>query len=242
MAGDEDGDHARNMMGGFAALVLIDMLVLVWVGSRIITKPIVDLTEKMRALAADDTSIVLEGTDRKTRSAPSPAPSTCSAGTRSRRHKLEAENAEAQAPGSTAGRARSTPSSAASRSEPHLIESASRASTISRGLAGAHQRGDRERDPGAFGARHLGQGVVQVQSVASAAEELTSSIGRDRPSGRRNLADDRQGGGDARTTNAKIEASRRRRTGSATWCSHRGDRRPDQPARPQRPPSRRRGG
>ncbi|GGF49324.1 chemotaxis protein [Azorhizobium oxalatiphilum] len=56
---------ARNMMGGIAAIVLVIVLVLVWVGGRVLIQPIIDITDKMRALAEDDTSIVLEGLDRK---------------------------------------------------------------------------------------------------------------------------------------------------------------------------------
>ncbi len=56
---------ARNMMGGIAAIVMVLVLVLVWVGARLLTQPISDITDKMRALAGDDTSIQLDGLDRK---------------------------------------------------------------------------------------------------------------------------------------------------------------------------------
>jgi len=57
-------DHVANAMTIVAVAALLVVLLAVWFGSAMLTRPITRITEKMRALAADDTSIVLDGLDR----------------------------------------------------------------------------------------------------------------------------------------------------------------------------------
>ena len=56
--------HVGNAMTIVAIVVLLAVLVIVWFGSGILTRPIARITEKMRVLAEDDTSIDLDGLDR----------------------------------------------------------------------------------------------------------------------------------------------------------------------------------
>jgi methyl-accepting chemotaxis protein len=57
--------EARNAMLLTAVATLVAVLALVWIGASLLSRPIVRITEKMRALAAADTSIVLDGIDRR---------------------------------------------------------------------------------------------------------------------------------------------------------------------------------
>ncbi|WP_208948161.1 methyl-accepting chemotaxis protein [Segnochrobactrum spirostomi] len=198
---------ARNMMGGFAALVLIGMLVLVWVGSRIITKPIVDLTEKMRLLAADDTSIVLAGTDRKDEIGAIARAVDVFRENAIERHKLESENAEAQARQQRRQSSVDTLITRFREATHVMIDAASRASNDLASVSQELTSAATESETRAHSARDTSaRASSNVQSVASAAEELTSSIGE---IARQVAATSEMIGKaavDARTTNAKIES------------------------------------
>ncbi|SHO61051.1 methyl-accepting chemotaxis sensory transducer with Cache sensor [Pseudoxanthobacter soli DSM 19599] len=167
----------RDLMAVVALVVLVVVLVAVWIGARLLTRPIVDITEKMRLLAAGDTAIVVEGIDHKDELGAMARAVNVFRENAMQRQALEAESAEVTAARLARQKVVDDLIASFRESAAGLIEAAGRATgdleTVSDRLAAAAAESQqRTRSVRAASTQASGN----VQSVATASEELTSSI------------------------------------------------------------------
>jgi len=196
---------ARNKMLLAAAATLAVVLALVFAGAGMIARPIARMTEKMRALAADDTSITVDGTDRKDEIG-----EMARAVDVFRRHAVERqaqeaakerERAEQQARQQVVDGLIARFREAAT----NMIAQASRASEELGAVSGELSASATESRSRADSAREASiRASTNVQSVASAAEELTASITEIAGQIARTSSMVGTAADDARATNARV--------------------------------------
>ncbi len=169
---------ARNMMGGIAAIVLVLVLVLVWVGAQLLTQPITDITDKMRALAGDDTSIRLDGLERKDEIGDMARAVEVFRQNAIERHELEAARAEAQAAQEARQKAIDSLIARFREAAAAMIGEATTASTDLEAVSSQLSHSATESKERAHSASEASaRASADMQSVAAAAEQMASSIG-----------------------------------------------------------------
>ncbi|MGU3492605.1 methyl-accepting chemotaxis protein [Xanthobacteraceae bacterium A53D] len=196
---------ARNMMGGIAALVMVLVLALVWIGARLLTQSISDITEKMRALANDDTTIVLDGLDRKDEIGAMARAVDVFRQNAIDRHALEAANAQARAADTKRQQAVDRLISSFREAAAEMIGEASTASTDLEAVSSELSHSATESKERAHSANVASARASEdMQSVAAAAEEMTISIGEISRQVASTSAMIGSAAADARSTNDKI--------------------------------------
>ncbi len=169
---------ARNMMAGIAAIVMVLVLLLVWVGARLLTQPISDITDKMRALAGDDTSIQLDGLDRKDEIGAMARAVDVFRANAIERHALEASQRQAQAAQQARQASIDTLISRFRDAAAAMIGEASSASTDLEAVSSELSHSANESKTRAYSASEASARTsADMQSVAAAAEQMASSIG-----------------------------------------------------------------